>query len=71
MKDKNGYDIKTGDILVCTYFDLDKKDWCLDFCCVESINEITDMYGNTVKEYAEVNCGKILKIYNSEHLLFV
>lgn len=70
MKDKNGYEIKVGDILVCVYFDLDKG-LCLDHCCVESVREITNMVGEVVEEYVEVNCGKLIKISNSNHLMFV
>ena len=29
MKDKNGYEIKVGDVLVCVYFDLDRGVLCL------------------------------------------
>ena len=72
MKDKNGYEIKVGDVLVCVYFDLDKG-LCLDHCCVESVREITNMVGEVVEEYVEVevNCGELIKISNSNHLMFV
>ena len=70
MKDKNGYEIKVGDVLVCVYFDLDRG-LCLDHCCVESVREITNMVGEVVEEYVEVNCGKLIKISNSNHLMFV
>ena len=71
MKDKNGYDIKVGDLLVCVYFNQSKGEYCLEHCCVESIHEITNMSGEVVEEYLEVNCGEVIKIHNPEHLMFV
>jgi len=71
MKDKNGYEIKVGDVLVCVYFNQSKGEYCLEHCCVESIHEITNMIGEVVEEYLEVNCGKLIKISNSNHLMFV
>ena len=71
MRDKNGYDIKVGDLLVCVYFNIIKGEYCLEHCCVERVHEITNMSGEVVEEYVEVNCGEIVKIHNSEHLMFI
>ena len=70
MKDKNGYEIKVGDVLVCVYFDLDKG-LCVGHGYVESVHEITNMSGEVVEEYVEVQCGKLIKISNSNQLMFL
>lgn len=71
MKDKNGYEINVGDVLVCVFTDPRTDEIVLEYGCVEKVSETTDMLGNVVDEYVLVNVGIEVQIRNSKHLMFV